>query len=72
MTHLDLADDRRLARSAGIDIILGGHEHDPIMFYKGGTLILKADTDARYLAVADVALEKREARGRTRVSMRPE
>ena len=72
LTHLDLAEDRALARSAGIDIILGGHEHDPIMLYEGGALILKAGTDARYLAVADIVLEKRESRGRVRVSMRPE
>ena len=42
------------------------------MIYEGGTLILKAGTDARYLAVADVVLEKRESRGRIQVSMRPE
>ena len=72
LTHLDIAEDRALARSAGIDIILGGHDHDPIMFYEGGSLILKAGTDARYLAVADISLNKRESRGKTRVSMRPE
>ncbi len=72
LTHLDLARDRALARSAGIDIILGGHEHDPIMLFEGGVLILKAGTDVRYLAVADVLLEKRESRGRMQVSMRPE
>ena len=72
LTHLDIARDRALARSAGIDIILGGHEHDPIMFYEGGTLILKAGTDARYLAVADIVLERRESRGRVQISMRPE
>ncbi|MDA0260862.1 MAG: metallophosphoesterase [Proteobacteria bacterium] len=72
LTHLDIAEDRALARSARIDIILGGHDHDPIMFYEGGSLILKAGTDARYLAVADIALSKRESRGKVRVSMRPE
>ena len=72
LTHLDIARDRALARAAGIDIVLGGHEHDPIMIYEGGTLILKAGTDARYLAVAEVVLEKRESRGRMRVFMRPE
>lgn len=72
LTHLDIAEDRALARSAGIDIILGGHDHDPIMFYEGGSLILKAGTDARYLAVADISLNKRESRGKIRVSMRPE
>lgn len=72
MTHLDIAEDRALARATGIDIILGGYDHDPIMFYEGSSLILKAGTDARYLAVADIALSKRESRGRVRVSMRPE
>jgi 2',3'-cyclic-nucleotide 2'-phosphodiesterase (5'-nucleotidase family) len=51
ITHLDIAQDRALARSvSGINIILGGHDHDPIMFYEGGVLILKAGTDAQYLA----------------------
>ena len=72
LTHLDIAQDRALARLTGIDIILGGHDHDPIMFYEDGSLIIKAGTDARYLAVADIALSKRESRGRVRVSMRPE
>lgn len=73
LTHLDLAEDRALARAFGdINIILGGHDHDPIMIYEGGTLILKAGTDAHYLAVADVVLSKSESRGRVRYSIRPE
>lgn len=73
ITHLDIARDRELARSVrGIDIILGGHDHDPIMFYEGGTLILKAGTDAQYLAVADIEFSKSERRGRVRFSMRPQ
>ena len=72
LTHLDLAHDRALARANAIDIILGGHEHDPIMIYEGSTLILKAGTDARYLAVADIVLEKRESGDRVQISMRPE
>lgn len=72
ITHLDIAQDRALLRSAGIDIILGGHEHDPIMFYEGRKLIIKAGTDAQYLAVADIVFNKRESRGRIRISMRPE
>ncbi|MCH8110641.1 MAG: 5'-nucleotidase C-terminal domain-containing protein [Proteobacteria bacterium] len=73
ITHLDIAEDRAIARSVrGLDIILGGHEHDPIMFFEGGTLILKAGTDAQYLAVADVELLKTESRGRVRYSIRPQ
>ncbi len=73
ITHLDIAEDREIARSVrGLDIILGGHDHEPIMFFEGGTLILKAGTDAQYLAVADIELQKSESRGRVRFSIRPE
>ena len=73
ITHLDIAQDRALARSvSGINIILGGHDHDPIMFYEGGVLILKAGTDAQYLAVANIVIEKTERRGRVRINFRPE
>ena len=73
ITHLDITEDRAIARSVrGLDIILGGHDHDPIMFYEGGTLILKAGTDAQYLAVADIELTKSERRGRVRYSIRPQ
>ena len=43
LTHQDLADDRALAPEVeGIDVVLGGHDHDPITFYEGGKLIVKA------------------------------
>ncbi len=73
LTHLDLAQDRELAkRVRGIHVILGGHDHDPISVYEGGTLILKAGYDAHYLAVADITIEKKKGRGGTRVSMLPQ
>jgi 2',3'-cyclic-nucleotide 2'-phosphodiesterase (5'-nucleotidase family) len=59
LTHDDIADDRELARSVeDIDLILGGHDHDPITFYEGGTLIVKAGYDAHYLAAIDLALDR--------------
>ncbi|MGF7177152.1 bifunctional metallophosphatase/5'-nucleotidase [Azospirillum doebereinerae] len=52
LTHQTIAEDRDLAaRVKGIDLILGGHDHDPICFYEGSTLILKAGHNARYLGV---------------------
>lgn len=61
ITHLDIAEDRALAIEVkGIDVILGGHDHDPISFYEGGTLIMKAGYDAHYLAVADLYIEKKK------------
>jgi len=73
LTHLDLSMDRDIARKVkGLDIILGGHDHDPMMVYEGKTLILKAGYDAHYLAIADITLSKREKRGKMRYSFRPE
>jgi len=59
LTHDDIADDRALARSVdGIDVILGGHDHDPITFYEGGVLIAKAGYDAHYLAAIDLVVDR--------------
>ncbi len=72
LTHLDLAVDRLLARKiGGLDVILGGHDHDPQMLFENNTLIIKAGTDAHYLAVADVTLSARESRGKMKYSILP-
>ncbi len=73
LTHMDLAEDRALARKVrGINVILGGHDHDPISIYEGRTLIVKAGYDAHYLAAIDLAIEKRETRRGPRVDMQPQ
>ncbi|SMF52004.1 Calcineurin-like phosphoesterase [Azospirillum oryzae] len=62
LTHLTIAEDRELASKVkGIDLILGGHDHDPISFYEGSTLILKAGHDAQYLGVVKLAVETKDA-----------
>ncbi len=72
LTHLDLADDRALAADVdGIDILLGGHDHDPITVYEGGKLILKAGYDLHYLAAIDLSLERVTEQGRETVLWRP-
>jgi 5'-nucleotidase/UDP-sugar diphosphatase len=49
LTHLPIAEDRSLARQVpGIHLILGGHDHDPITWYEGATLIHKSGYDAHY------------------------
>ena len=73
LTHLDLAEDRALASKVkGIHVILGGHDHDPMAIYEGGTLILKAGYDAHYLVAADIQIEKKEGRRGIVVSMLPQ
>ncbi|WP_372394844.1 5'-nucleotidase C-terminal domain-containing protein [Azospirillum sp. HJ39] len=61
LTHLTIGEDRELAAKVkGIDLILGGHDHDPISFYEGSTLILKAGHDAQYLGVVKLQVETKD------------
>lgn len=46
LTHLELAQDRALAAAMPIDVILGGHDHAPMIETEGRTLIVKAGADA--------------------------
>lgn len=54
ITHQEMAADRALAVAAGPDVILGGHEHEPLIAEEGKTLITKAGSDARYLVQVDL------------------
>lgn len=72
LTHLTIAEDRALAREVeGIDVILGGHEHDPITFYEGGVFIFKVGSDAHYLGVARIQVEKTATPRGPRVTVWP-
>lgn len=66
LTHLDLAADERMAQAIdGIDLILGGHDHDPMEMKNTGAPILKAASDARWLAVVELLVQRPDpARGR--------
>jgi 2',3'-cyclic-nucleotide 2'-phosphodiesterase (5'-nucleotidase family) len=59
VTHQDMTADRALASAPGmeLDVILGGHEHEPLVAEAGRTLIVKAGADARYLVEVDVWLD---------------
>lgn len=47
LTHNSLAEDREIAASGAVDLILGGHDHHLITEMAGRTPILKAGSDAR-------------------------
>lgn len=55
LTHMAMADDEQLATSVpGIDLILGGHDHEPMWKVVGGTLIWKTGSDWRNLGLLKV------------------
>ncbi len=73
LTHLDLIDEWELADNVrGIHLILGGHDHLPIAFKRGGTAILQAGHNAHYLGIVDLRLQWAERRGKKRLSVLPE
>ncbi|MGQ9371083.1 bifunctional metallophosphatase/5'-nucleotidase [Azospirillum sp. ST 5-10] len=60
LTHQTIAEDRALAQQVpGIDLILGGHDHEPMTVYQGGTLIMKSGAEAHYLGVIDLDVRTR-------------
>jgi 2',3'-cyclic-nucleotide 2'-phosphodiesterase (5'-nucleotidase family) len=72
LTHLTLAQDRELAREVkGIDVILGGHDHDPMTVYEGGVFIFKVGADAQYVGVAKIQVEKTQTQQGPRVRAWP-
>jgi 5'-nucleotidase len=58
LTHQEIAEDKKLAAAADPDVILGGHEHDPMVAEAGKTLITKSGSDARYLVQVDLWLTR--------------
>ncbi len=61
LTHSGIDEDRELARAvAGIDIIVGGHCHtalyEPVM--EGDTPIVQADSNGKYLGMAELAFNR--------------
>jgi len=55
VTHQDMAADKKLAAAVPeIDVILGGHEHDPLDAKVGKTLILKTGSEAVNLGRIDL------------------
>ncbi|OQR89128.1 calcineurin-like phosphoesterase, partial [Achlya hypogyna] len=63
LTHVSLANDKLLARRVPrIDVIVGGHDHDPVTLYQGRTFIHKSGQNAMWLGRLDLTVAKRGAK----------
>lgn len=68
LTHLDLDDDRRLARDMpGLALVLGGHDHDAVAMLEGGALVVKAGQDAQWLAAVEMEVARPAPGQRARI-----
>jgi 2',3'-cyclic-nucleotide 2'-phosphodiesterase (5'-nucleotidase family) len=62
ITHQDADDDRALARRAAdrpIPVVVGGHEHSPLLEHVGPVWLVKAGMDATHAAVIDLTWSPR-------------
>ena len=58
LTHLAAAQDRELSETVqGIDVILGGHDHEPLALEHNHTLVLKCGQNGYWVGVADLDAE---------------
>ncbi len=58
LTHLFMAQDKKLATCADFDLILGGHEHSLLQSSSNGTPIFKMTADARELGRFDLIFNR--------------
>jgi 5'-nucleotidase len=58
LTHLTMSEDKRVARCADVDVIIGGHEHTLLESSSGGAPIFKMTADARELGQIDLNISK--------------
>jgi len=56
VTHLPLREDRALADALPLDVILGGHDHEPMVHEEGRAVIVKAGADALNVGQVEYAL----------------
>ncbi len=58
LTHLSMAQDQELLRRVPeVDLVIGGHEHDPLVATVAGRLVAKAGSDGRWLGVTRLQLD---------------
>ena len=71
LTHLSMHEDLDLAaRVDGIDVMLGGHDHEARTFFDGSTLIHKSGHDGHYLGVIDLTIAREDGKIRVRPQWR--
>jgi 5'-nucleotidase len=62
LTHLYMEQDKKLAKCAQFDLILGGHEHSLLQSSSNGTPIFKMTADAREVGKFNLNINKKTGR----------
>ena len=71
VAHTPLEVDMIIARSAGVDVIIGGHDEHLLAFYDGKVVLTEAESQANYIVVTELAVTKATKDGKTTVTWTP-
>lgn len=67
LTHVSLAVDRAISAIQGVNVIIGGHDHDPSLLLENETLIIKCGQNIEHLGVIDLDVFTDELTGQVQV-----
>lgn len=71
VAHTPLEVDMIIARSAGVDLIVGGHDEHLLAFYDGKVALTESESQGNYVNVTELAVTKATKDGKTTVTWRP-
>ena len=58
VAHTPLEVDMIVARSAGVDLIIGGHDEHLLAFYDGKVALTESESQANYVVITELAVTK--------------
>lgn len=71
IAHTPLEVDMIIARSAGVDVIIGGHDEHLLAFYDGKVAVSEAESQGNYINIVELAVTKAQKDGKTTVTWMP-
>ncbi|WP_193183897.1 bifunctional metallophosphatase/5'-nucleotidase [Nisaea sediminum] len=72
LTHAVYQEDLETLRQvAGIDIVLGGHDHLVLILYDGKQAILKSGSQGNFVGIMDIVIDRVEGRGGPQLVWQP-
>lgn len=71
IAHTPLDVDMILARSSGVDVIIGGHDEHLLAFYDGKVTLTELELQGNYIVITDLSVTKAQKDGKTTVTWTP-
>lgn len=71
IAHTPLEVDMIIARSAGVDVIIGGHDEHLLAFYDGKVTLTESESQGNYITITELSVKKAEKDGKTTVTWTP-